>query len=169
VCATLIHAVVRHFEFCVEYSGNNGLLIEAEIDIEMRSVGAQQLRAFHVRLINDWVPLVVLQQGKRLVQVYAGEKSKGDPMVDKTARHLDGSLSIQRLHLVDDNFALTQSDAERFALQLRFATHRVKGIAIVERSGHALFGEHDVSSECIRGFLLQLRRFQCLDRKTTES
>src|SRR4029077_6345999 len=118
VCATLVHTEVRHFEFCVEYSSNNGLLIEAEIDIEMRSVGAQQLREFHVRLINHRVLLVVLQQGKRLVQVYAGDKSKSDQMVDNTARHRDGSISIQRRHLIDDNFALTESDAERLALQL---------------------------------------------------
>jgi hypothetical protein len=90
-------------------------------------------------------------------------------MVDKAARHLDGSLSIQRFHLIDNNFALAESNAERFALQLRFATHRVKGIAIVERSGHALFGKHDVSTECVRSFLLQLRCFDRLGRKTAES
>src|SRR5262249_14537265 len=132
VRTVFVHAEVRHLEFCVEYSSNNGLLIEAEIDIEMRSVRGHEIRPSHVRVINERVLLVVLQQAKNLVQVDAGDKSNSDPMMDKAARHLDGSLSIERLHLIDDDFALTEPDAEGFALQLRFASHRVKGIVIAE-------------------------------------
>src|SRR6266446_2334602 len=60
VYAIPVHGEIRHIEFCVEHRSDNCFLVEPHIDFETIPVSHQQFRVQHIRLVDDFVMIVVL-------------------------------------------------------------------------------------------------------------
>ena len=90
----------------VQCDGDDLLLPQAVINLEVIPSPADQTRAHNLRLINVLVVIVVLDQSDGFLEVRSGNENCSQPMMDDRAGRLDPVAGdIKRLKLLHEDLA----------------------------------------------------------------